>query len=407
MSPPLRSLAARLLWQTRQARPTQLPPGGDWNQWLILTGRGWGKTRTGAEHLYWQAYRTPRTRWAVVAPTWSDLRNVCMEGESGLLQVADRYRDREYDKSRGILRLSNGSIITGYSADKPDRLRGPQHHGAWADELAAWRYTDAWDQLTFGLRLGARPTTVITTTPRPTPLIRRLTEDPGTAVTRGSTYDNAANLAPAALDAWRSRYEGTRLGRQELHGEIITDTPGALWTADLFDKHRVTDLPDDDPPVTYAVGVDPAVTAGEDADETGIITAVLTRSGNVYVTGDHSGRYPPDVWAAKVAALDADTVFVEVNQGGDLVRQVLAAAGVRARIVSATAVRGKAARAEPVAVLYERGKVRHVGTFPALEDQAASWVPGDPTSPDRVDALVWAVAGLTGRIPRPATSFRT
>ena len=207
---------ARLLWQNQQARPAQLPPDGGWLVWLILTGRGWGKTRTGAEETVWQAWRQPATRWAVVAPTWRDTKQTCFLGESGIIAVAQRaglYRTEFWQPSEGILRLPNGSLIIGYSADKPDRLRGPQHHGAWAEELAAWRYADAWAQLRFGLRLGDRPRTVVTTTPRPTPLIRNLHAHPRSHVTTGSTFDNAPNLADDYLDDLRERYEGTRLGR--------------------------------------------------------------------------------------------------------------------------------------------------------------------------------------------------
>lgn len=402
---------ARYLWTHQQARPAQLPPDTPgWLVWLILTGRGWGKTRTGAEETVWQAWRQPGTRWAVVAPTWREVKHVCFLGDSGIVPVTRRYglfRPDSWKPSEGILRLPNGSLIIGYSADKPDRLRGPQHHGAWAEELAAWRYPDAWDQLKFGLRLGTRPRITVTTTPRPTPLIRSLHADDRSTVTTGSTFDNAANLAADALEDLRRRYEGTRLGRQELHAEILNEAEGALWSIDLLDRHRLARAPQERI-VRRVVGVDPAVTATESSDETGIVVAALGESGTVYVEADHSGRYAPDVWGRKVAALDVDTVVAEVNQGGDMVRQVLRASGVEHRVVEARAVKGKAARAEPVSVLYERGVVRHVGVLAALEDQMATWVPGEGRSPDRVDALVWAVSHLTrsgavGRVRSLAT----
>jgi phage terminase large subunit-like protein len=396
---PSRPVTARAVWTARQARPDQVWPDGDWATWLILAGRGWGKTRTGAEELMWQAWRQPGTRWAVIAPTWADTKMVAFQGESGLLAVAHRYGVvRDWNKSLGQITLTNGSLLIGYSADKPDRLRGPQHHGAWCDELAAWRYPEAWDHLRLGLRLGQSPRTIVTTTPRPTPLIRRERDRPTTLLTTGSTFDNAANLAPTALAEFRERYEGTRLGRQELYAEVLDEAEGALWSHALFDACRVTEIPER--VVRTAVGVDPAVTVTETSDETGIVTASLGESGTVYITGDHSGKYPPQVWANKVAGLDADVIVAEVNQGGDLVTQTLVAAGCGQRVKQARASKGKQARAEPVSVLYERGRVKHVGTFPALEDQAASWVPGEGPSPDRVDALVWAVSHLV-RSPRP------
>lgn len=404
---------ARLAWARRRARPEQLPPpGDDWLIWLILAGRGWGKTRTGAEELLWSAWRHPRTRWAVVAATSNDVRQVCFRGESGLLGVARRYRlydDRFYNDTTATLALPNGSIIQGYSADRPDRLRGPQFHGAWADELAAWRYADSWHNLRFATRLG-RPKIIVTTTPRPTHLVKDIANDPLARVTSGSTFDNADNLAPEVLAALQEKYAGTRLGRQELCAEILEQNANALWRLDNIDQYRVERIPE---PVTRTVvGVDPAVTANEDSDETGIVVAALGQSRHVYITADYSGKMRPEVWAKRIAKLvnyhGVEEVVVEVNQGGDLVRQVLDAGGVDTRITDARAVKGKAARAEPVAMLYEQGKVHHVGTLPQLEDQLTSWNPDSRTSPDRLDALVWAVAGLVRRAPlQPAVAFAT
>lgn len=400
---------ARYLWAHEHARPKQLRPlGDDWLFWLILAGRGWGKTKTGAEETVWQAWRQPGTRWAVVAPTWADTKGVAFLGDSGIIVTARRYglyRTRNWNASTCVLTLPNGSTIHGYTADKPDRLRGPQHHGAWADELAAWRYPDTWDQMRFGLRLGDHPQTIITTTPRPTPLVRSLHTDRRTHLTTGSTYENEANLAASALDDFRERYEGTRLGRQELHAEILDEAEGALWSHALLERCRAPQQRQRI--VRTVVGVDPAVSVTENSDETGIVVASLGEHGAVYVDDDHSGKYPPDVWAAKVAALDVDTVVAEVNQGGDMVRQVLRAAGCRARVAEARASKGKAARAEPVSVLYEQGRVQHVGVLPKLEDQMCTWVPGEGPSPDRVDALVWAVSALVrgerGRVRSLAT----
>lgn len=400
------ALASRLHWRRDCARDSQLPPAGDeWLTWLILAGRGWGKTRTGAEELGWWAVSNDKTRWAVVAPTWSDLRNVCLEGDSGLVAILRRYRViRNYNRSLGQITLTNGSLIQGFSADRPDRLRGPQHHGAWCDELAAWRYPETWDQMKLGLRLGARPRVIATTTPRPIPRIRHLLSADETAVTRGSTFENRDNLAPTALAELEALYGGSRLGRQELYGEVLDEAEGALWSHATFDRWRVDAIPER--VIRRVVGVDPAVTNTDDSDETGIVVAALGESGAIYVEADLSVKASPDEWAQRVRRAvedyDADSVLAEVNQGGDLVRQVLAAGGVRVPVRAAVASKGKAARAEPVAVLYEQGKVRHVGTLPSLEDQCASWVPGEsPKSPDRVDALVWAVAGLGRALQRP------
>lgn len=401
-----RPVLARAAWTARQARPNQIWPDGHWSTWLILAGRGWGKTRTGAEELIWQAWRHPRSRWAVVAPTWTDTKQVAFLGESGLLAVVERYGTAaDWNRSTSVLTLTNGAQIIGYSADKPDRLRGPQHHGAWCDELAAWRYPEAWDHLRFGLRLGQDPRTIVTTTPRPTPVIRAERDNPRTHLTSGSTFDNADNLAPTALQEFRDRYEGTRLGRQELYAEVLDEAEGALWSHALFDANRVQQIPE--PVVRRVAGIDPAVTVSETSDETGIIVAALGASGTIYIEADHSGKHPPAVWAAKIAALDVDSVVAEVNQGGDMVRQTLRAAGVTCKVAEARASRGKAARAEPVAVLYERGRVKHVGTLGALEDQAATWVPGEGPSPDRVDALVWAVSRLVGGDRAPVRQVAT
>lgn len=403
------AVAARYLWQYQMARPNQLPPEGDWLNWLILAGRGFGKTRTGAEWVAHQALTHDRTRWAVVAPTIADARDVCVEGESGLKNVLDRYGAvvRKWNRSLGEIDLTNGSKIKLFSADEPERLRGPQHHGAWCDELAAWRYDDAWDQLRFGLRLGETPRTLVTTTPKPRPLLKRIIQNPATHITRGSTFDNAANLSAAALDEFKARYEGTRLGRQELYGEVLEDVEGALFPLSLIEQHRVTHHPDLE---QIVVGVDPAVTANASSDETGIITA--GRAGDqVYIIADHSLRETPDAWARRIVqqyhASSANYIIVETNNGGDLIKQVIRTVDPQVPIRTVTANRGKYIRAEPVAALYEQGKVHHVGVHAVLEEQISTWVPGDPKSPDRLDALVYAVTALTTRVPAPMQAFAT
>lgn len=401
-----------------QARPSQVPPAVAWIIWLILAGRGFGKTRTGAEWLADQALEQPGTRWAVVAPTFGDGRDICIEGESGLLAVLAR-RDRRpvtWNRSIGEMTLDNGSQIFLYSADKPDRLRGPQHHGAWCDELASWRYVDAWDQLRFGLRLGANPRTVVTGTPRPTKVIRDLVARDDVAVTRGSTFENEANLAPSTIEELRRRYEGTRLGRQELHAEILDDVEGALWTQASIDGTRVappvSDHPDDQPDYTdVVVAVDPAVTSGEDSDESGIVTAAAMVHGHCHWCGplakndrhfavleDISGRHGTNETTRLVvnawAEMFADRVVVETNNGGDWIPNAIRAVDPTCVVDRVTATRGKQLRAQPVAALYEQGRVHHVGMFPELEDQCCTWTPDSADSPDRLDALVWALTAL-------------
>lgn len=388
------------------ARPAQLAPSGDWTTWLILAGRGFGKTRTSVEWAREQAEAMPGSRGALVGRTAADTRDVLVEGESGILAISPPWFRPTYEPSKRRLTWPNGSVATLYSADKPDLLRGPQHHWAVVDELAAWRYAEAWDQLQFGLRLGKRPRVVVATTPRPTKIIKELVKARTTVVTRGSTYDNAANLAPTFLTQIVSRYEGTRLGRQELMAEILEDVPGALWTRDVLDAGRAKAAPTT--LVRVVVGVDPAITADDDSNETGVIVAGIDERGHVYVLEDGSLRASPAAWAKRVVQLydrhRADRVVAEVNQGGAMVEHTIATAarmmgehGERAgrsvpyRAVRAT--RGKYVRAEPVSALYEQGKVHHVGMLPELEDQLCTWVPGDD-SPDRLDALVWAVTDL-------------
>jgi phage terminase large subunit-like protein len=303
-----------------------------------------------------------------------------------------------WNRSLGELVLANGSRVKLFSADEPERLRGPQHHGAWCDEPASWRYgMDAWDQLQFGLRLGQHPRTVVTGTPKPVRLVKRLAERDDVVVTRGSTFDNAANLAPAALAELRARYEGTRLGRQELHAELLLDTPGALWQVGQFDADgfRVGNAPE---LVRAVVAIDPAVTSEEDSDATGIVAVGLAADGDLYVLADRTVRASPDGWARVAVDLydsvEGDRVVAEVNNGGDLVEHVLRTVDPSVPYRKVTASRGKRLRAEPVAALYEQGRVHHVGQLTDLEEQMVSWTPEVGWSPDRLDALVWAVTDL-------------
>lgn len=335
-------------------------------------------------------------RIAIVGPTAADVRDVMIYGESGLMNVCPQWFRPEHEPSKRRLIFPNGVIVHTYSAEKPDRLRGPQHHAAWCDEVAAWRYPEAWDNLMMGLRLGDKPRVVATTTPRPTKLIRDLVSDEGVHVTRGSTYENRANLSPQFFREVVSRYEGTRLGRQELYAELLLDVPGALWTRDLLDQQRVQHAPRREACARIVVGVDPAVTSAEGSNETGIIVACKSVDGKGYVLGDHSLRGTPNEWARKVVMLyreyEADCVVAEVNQGGDLVAQIIQSVDPTVPVRKVHAARGKFARAEPIAALYEQGRVHHVGVFPQLEDQMCTWTPdGMDGSPDRMDALVWAL----------------
>jgi phage terminase large subunit-like protein len=292
----------------------------------------------------------------------------------------------------------NGAIATTYSAEEPDQLRGPQHDAALADEVAAWSRPDTWDQLTMGLRLGTDPRVVIATTPRPTPLIRSLLTAPGTIVTRGRTRDNFANLAPGVVADLEARYAGTRLGRQELDGEVLDDNPGAMWKRESIDAARVRTEPQ---LRRVVVGVDPAVTSNASSDETGIVVAGIGHDGRFYVVADYSGRYSPDQWASRAVEAyrthKADRIVAERNQGGDLVERTLRTVDRNAAITTVHAMRGKALRAEPIAALYEQARVSHVGALPLLEDQMTAWDPAsDVKSPDRVDALVYALTELSG-----------
>lgn len=396
----LRQLQAELQNTERRrwletARPEQQTPDGDWSVWLVMAGRGWGKTRTGAEDIAHYARTNPGHRIAIVAPTFGDARDTCIEGESGLLAVlGDRWVEK-WNRSLGSLTLTNGAYVRIYSADEPDRLRGPQHHRAWCDELAAWRYPDAWDQLQFGLRLGDHPQVIATTTPRPIKLVRDLAARPDVHVTRGSTFDNKANLSATAIATLEQRYGGTTLGRQELYGELLESLPGALWTREMIDRSRVTEPPDLQRTV---VAIDPAVTSGEDSDETGIIVIGMTGD-QLYLLDDVSGRYQPEGWAR--AAIDAyrthraDRIVAEANNGGDLVASVLRAVDRNIPLRLVRASKGKHTRAEPVSALYEQGRVHHVGPYPELEDQMCTWTPESDISPDRMDALVWGAFDLT------------
>jgi phage terminase large subunit-like protein len=391
-------------WFETQGRPSQIEPPGDWRTWLILAGRGWGKTRTGAEWVRWQIAHGA-TRVALVAPTAADARDVMVEGESGLLAVCSRDAVRPVYHP-GLRRIlfpegsaiaPHGAMCTTYSAEEPDRLRGPQHDAAWCDELAAWKYPFAWDMLMMGLRLGQNPRVCVTTTPRPTPVIRELVDSANTYVTRGSTFENEANLSPIFMERILNKYDGTRLGRQELYAEILLDVPGALWTREMLET-AVGLWPEDNPQLDrIVVAIDPAVTSGENSDETGIVVAGRDRDRG-YVMADRTCRLSPDGWARRAIdayhEFDADRIVAEANQGGDMVKLTLRTVDPSVPVKLVHASRGKRVRAEPIAALYEQGKIAHREVFSKLEDQLVTWTPDSPTSPDRLDALVWALTDL-------------
>jgi predicted phage terminase large subunit-like protein len=390
------------------ARPEQLPPEGDWTTWLFLGGRGAGKTRAGAEWV--RALATgpnPPERIALVAETHQDARETMVEGHSGLLAVHPKGERPRCQPSRRRLEWPNGVVAQWFSSEDPEGLRGPQFGAAWADELAKWRHADAtWDMLQFGLRLGARPRQVVTTTPRPTTLLKRLLAEDGTVVTRAATAANAAHLPEAFLNAIIARFEGTALGRQELDGDLVEDTEGALWSRAAIDQGRVRAAPE---LTRLVVALDPAVTSNETSDACGIVVAGRGVDGRAYVVRDATLRgAPPDAWAARAIALwrelEADAIVAEVNQGGDLVTGLISALDAEVPVRGVRASRGKVTRAEPVAALYAQGRVSHVGTFAELEDEMCAFTPTmkGAKSPDRVDALVWAITALDMiAAPRP------
>jgi phage terminase large subunit-like protein len=395
------------------ARPEQQEPEGDWNVWLILSGRGWGKTRTGGEWLAEQVLRHPKapdgvaTQWAIIAPTFGDAKNVCLEGPSGFLKALDyhglkRDVDYIYNKSSYKIIFADGQIVHMFGADTPDAGRGLNLSGAWLDELAMWNYPyETWTEgLAPALRIGKRPRVVVTTTPKPIKLLREWTKrtDGSVHITRGSTFDNARNLSASALLELRARYEGTRVGRQELYGELLESSEGALWTREMIDTARinVADMP---PLIRIVVAIDPAVTSGEESDETGIVTAGISTDGQYYILADDTVRATPDAWARKAVGAyhhwKADRIIAEGNNGGDMIIYLIQQVDHNVPTKKVTATRGKRLRAEPISALYEQGRVHHVGGFDLLEDQMVMWTPDSKDSPDRLDALVWALTELS------------
>ena len=394
--------AAKLYDWSFWARDKQLLPPGDWINWLPLAGRGWGKTRVGAEAVR-EWVRQGFHYVNLIGATVDDVRDIMVLGESGILAVCPADERPVYIANQRVLRWPNGAKSLLFSAEKPDQLRGKQHEKLWCDEVAAWRYADSWDQAMFGLRLGSKPQVVVTTTPRPTKLIKELVADPKTHVTVGSTYENRENLAEAFVRKVIAKYEGTRLGRQELNAEIIDAVEGALWSRAKLDEFRVRRLADVPPLRQVVVSIDPAATSGEDADETGIICAGVAENGHGYVLEDKSGRYMPNDWAKEAISLyhrwHANFIVGEVNNGGEMVENTIRMADPGVPFQPVHASRGKFIRAEPISLVYEQGRIHHVGVFGPLEDQMCIFTSDyDRTkmkfSPDRMDALVWAMTEL-------------
>lgn len=397
LTPSQQIAARRFLWANQKARPSQLPPEtNDWKTFLALAGRGFGKTRLAAEWLAWQATINKNTRWAIVAPTFSDARDTCAEGPSGIVAILREYGVLDtYNRSMGEIVLTNKSRIKLFSAEEPDRLRGPNFNGGWFDELAAFTYPDAWNQYQFALRLGDHPQTVITTTPRPTKLIKELMNRDGVTVVRGSTFENQANLAASALAELRLRYEGTTLGRQELYGEIVDSVEGALFQQQNLDENRVKEHP---PLIRVVVAIDPAVTSGEDSDETGIIVSGVSADGHYYILEDLTCRQSPDGWAR--IAVDAyhrhkaDRIVAETNNGGDMIEHLIRQVDPAVSYRKVTATRGKIVRAEPVAALAEQKRFHLVNQFPKLEEQLTNYTVASKESPNNFDACVWGITEL-------------
>lgn len=403
------------------ARDEQLPPvGREWSFWVIMAGRGFGKTRAGAEWFRDKAETMPGSHGALVAKDPGEARDVMVEGRGGgsaLLEVCPPCMMPDYEPSKKLLTWPNGSKASVYSSEEYDELRGPQHHFAWVDEPAKYRYLEqTLDNLLFGLRLGGNPQACFTTTPRPVKAFRTLLKDKLTVVTKGSTRANLSNLSPV-YQSIIAKYEGTRLGRQEIDAELLEDTPGALWTLEMIDSQRLGAVPSGVTLLRVVIGVDPQAKSSstvtteakraertlqeeEKQTETGVVVAARGSDHRGYILADLTISGRPEAWAARAIdgykTFKADRIIGESNNGGEMVEAVLKAGNRHVPVRLVHASRGKVTRAEPVSRMYEQGKVSHVGAFPDLEDQMTTWVPGDK-SPDRMDALVWAMVELFGR----------
>ena len=377
-----------------QARDKQQLPPGDWMIWAIIPGRGFGKTRTGAETVRIWSEQVPIIH--IIGRTATDMRDTMIEGPAGLLSVHPDYNRPKYEPSKKRITWPNGCKAQLFSADEPDVLRGPQCYKLWADEVASWKYSESWDMALMGLRLGDLPQGIVTTTPRPIPLIKEMVKDPDNYVTTGNTFENRENLSQVFFKKVVSKYEGTRLGKQELYAEILEDMEGALWTQELIEKAHVSKAPD---LLRIVVAIDPAVTSDPDSDETGIVTAGIGTDDHCYILDDLTGIYTPTEWARRAIGAyttrKADRIIGEANNGGDLIEQVLRTLNSDVSYSKVWASRGKVTRAEPVVALYEQHRIKHVGSLPELEAEMTTWAAKEgEKSPNRVDALVWAVTEL-------------
>lgn len=390
------------------SHPHQRPPTGVWATWLLMGGRGCGKTRAGAE---WVRAKVSGAQWsgpsagniALIGQTYADVREVMIEGISGVLAAHPEHSKPQWNPSRRRLEWSNGAVARAFSSEDPEALRGPQFDAAWCDEIGKWsNATETFDMLQFGLRLGTQPQQLMTTTPKSTPLLKMLLHDKATVLTKAGTRENAAFLAQAFLEQMAERYGGTRLGRQELDGELIEDREDALFVRKWFEAGRVRQVPE---LKRVVVAVDPPATSGKNADSCGLIAAGITHQAELFVLRDRTTQgLRPSGWADQAIKLyhelEADCLLAEVNQGGEMVREVIESCDASVPVRSVHATRSKRRRSEPVALLYEQGRVHHCGVFPELEDEMADFGPkglSNGKSPDRLDALVWAITELTRR----------
>lgn len=381
-----------------QLEPPVLPNGMPWRYWLILAGRGFGKSRTGAEQVREWVKHYPRVN--IAGATSDDARDIMIEGESGIMAICPPHERPRYKKQAKKLIWPTGAVSLVLTADEPERFRGKQHMKVWADEVASWRYEEAWTQLALGLRIGDCPQAIITTTPRNRGIIKDLIRHPATHKTVGTTYENRWNLDKGFFSDILRKYEGTRMGRQELLAQVLDDNPGALWNRGLLDATRVVRAPQLG---RVVIGVDPAISNEEDSCATGIVAAGIApgdrKSTHGYVLGDYSVFGTPKQWATKAVNAyylhKADRIVAEANQGGLMVEHVIKSVDPNVPVQLVHASRGKQARAEPVSTVYETRRIHHVGEFAGLEDEMCEWIPGEPgPSPDRMDAMVWAFYAL-------------
>ena len=379
------------------ARANQLAPKGDWSTWMIMSGRGWGKTRTGAEWIR-ERVQAGYRRIGLIAKTPADARDIMIEGESGILACIPKDQRPTYETTKRRLTWKNGAVALAFSSHEPDHLRGVQFDTVWVDELATYEYArETWETMRFALRLSDDPRCLVTTTPKPMAIIKEIIKEEGTVLTTGSSYDNQANLTPQFFEQILSRYENTRIGRQEIHAELLDEAEGSLWKRDWIENTRVGECPN---LLRVVVALDPAVTKNKESDETGIVVAGIDDKNELYVLDDSSGRYTPQQWGGEAIALYkrwmADRIVAETNNGGMMVEAVLRQIDEQIPYKSVHASKGKRVRAEPISALYEQGKVHHVGRHNDLEDQLCNWDPMSNDSPDRLDALVWACSELIG-----------